>query len=86
MNHANGDHLISYAGYHFPPEVISYAAWLYFRFPLSLRMVAELLAARSIDERLRIGHSTARAEVSRPGKGFEPRANPSFPGLVEGSL
>jgi hypothetical protein len=40
---------ISYAGYRVPPEVISYAVWLYFRFPLSLRMVEEMLAARSID-------------------------------------
>lgn len=37
---------ISYAGHRFPPEVISYALWLYFRFPLSLHMVEELLAAR----------------------------------------
>jgi putative transposase len=44
---ANGT--ISYAGYRFPPDVISYAVWLYYRFPLSLRMVEELLAARSID-------------------------------------
>jgi putative transposase len=29
----------SYAGYRFPPEVISHTIWLYFRFPLSLRMV-----------------------------------------------
>src|SRR3954447_17730856 len=28
-----------YAGYRFPGEVISHAVWLYFRFPLSLRMV-----------------------------------------------
>jgi putative transposase len=32
----------------FPPEVISHAVWLYFRFPLSLRMVEERLAARGI--------------------------------------
>ena len=38
----------SYAGYRFPAEVISHAVWLYFRFPLSLRMVEELLAARGI--------------------------------------
>lgn len=31
-----------YAGYRFPPEVISHAVWLYFRFPLSLRMVEEM--------------------------------------------
>jgi putative transposase len=28
--------------------VISHAVWLYFRFPLSLRMVEEMLAARGI--------------------------------------
>ena len=28
--------------------MISHAVWLYFRFPLSLRMVEEMLAARSI--------------------------------------
>ena len=33
-----------YAGYRFPPEVISQAVWLYFRFPLSLRMGEEMLA------------------------------------------
>jgi putative transposase len=38
----------SYAGYRFPAEVISYAVWLYFRFPLSLRMVEEMLAARGV--------------------------------------
>ena len=37
-----------YAGHRFPPEIISHAVWLYFRFPLSLRMVEEMLAARGI--------------------------------------
>jgi len=37
-----------YAGYRFPAQLISYAVWLYFRFPLSLRMVEEMLAARGI--------------------------------------
>ena len=35
-----------YAGHRFPAEVISHAVWLYFRFPLGLRMVEERLAAR----------------------------------------
>jgi putative transposase len=39
---------ISHAGYRFPPDVISYAVWLYYRFPLSLRIIEELLAARGI--------------------------------------
>jgi transposase-like protein len=37
-----------YRRHRFPPEVISYAVWLYFRFPLSLRMVEEIFAARGI--------------------------------------
>jgi putative transposase len=37
-----------YRRHRFPPEVISYAVWLYFRFPSSLRMVEEMLAARGI--------------------------------------
>jgi putative transposase len=40
---------ISYSGVPLPPEVISYAVWLYYRFALSLRMVEELLAARGIE-------------------------------------
>src|ERR671933_1733708 len=45
-----------YAGYRFPAEVISHAVWLYFRFPLSLRMVEEMLAARGIV----VSHETVR--------------------------
>jgi putative transposase len=37
-----------YAGYRHPAQIIGYAVWLYFRFPLSLRMVEEMLAARGI--------------------------------------
>jgi putative transposase len=36
-----------YRGYRFPPEIISYAVWLYLRFSLSLRDV-ELLAERGV--------------------------------------
>ena len=38
-----------YAGHRFPPELISYTVWLYFRFPLSLRMVEEMLAFRGLE-------------------------------------
>jgi putative transposase len=44
-----GDAPISFKGYRFPPGIISYAVWLYYRFPLSLRMVEEMLAARGIE-------------------------------------
>ena len=37
-----------YRRHRFPAEVIAHAVWLYLRFPLSLRMVEDLLAARGI--------------------------------------
>src|SRR4051812_21241461 len=56
----------SYAGHRFPPEVISYAIWLYFRFPLSLRMVEEMLAARGII----VSHETVRQWARKFGQAF----------------
>jgi len=49
QHNAPANDAISYAVYRFPPDVICYAVWLYYRFPLSLRIVEELLAARGID-------------------------------------
>jgi len=37
-----------YRGYCFPPEIISYAVWLYHRFCLSFRDVEEILAERGV--------------------------------------
>jgi transposase-like protein len=37
-----------YSGYRYPAALIGYAVWLYFRFPLSLRRVEEMLMARGI--------------------------------------
>ncbi|MDH6206675.1 IS6 family transposase [Rhizobium leguminosarum] len=39
---------ISYKNHRFPPQIIARAVWLYFRFPLSLRMVEEMLLERGI--------------------------------------
>ncbi len=38
----------SYCGYRFPPEIISHAVWLYYRFGLSFRAVEDLLAERGV--------------------------------------
>ncbi len=38
----------SYRGHRFPPEIISHAVWLYYRFCLSFRDVEDLLAERGI--------------------------------------
>ena len=55
-----------YARHRFPADLISYAVWLYFRFPLSLRMVEEMLAARGID----VSHETVRQWAIKFGQGF----------------
>src|ERR1700761_8561400 len=58
-----------YAGYRYPAEIISYAVWLYFRFPLSLRMVEEMLAARGIS----VTHETIRQWGLKFGREFATR-------------
>src|SRR5215213_1723722 len=65
-----------YAGYRFPPEVISHAVWLYFRFPLSLRMVEEMLAARGID----VSHQTVRQWARKFGRDFANQIRRRLPG------
>ena len=37
-----------YCGYRFPPEIISYCVWLYFRFSVSYRDIEELMAERGV--------------------------------------
>jgi putative transposase len=39
---------IRYKRHRFPPQIIAHAVWLYFRFPLSLRLVEEMLLERGI--------------------------------------
>jgi putative transposase len=41
----------------FPPQSIAHAIWLYFRFPLSLRLVEEMLLERGI----LVSYETVRA-------------------------
>src|SRR5688500_15429989 len=55
-----------YARHRFPAEVISHAIWLYFRFPLGLRMVEEMLAARGIT----VSHETVRQWGRKFGQAF----------------
>jgi len=60
----------SYTGYRFPAEIISHAVWLCFRFPLSLRMVDEPLAARGIVA----SHGTVRQWALKSGRGGQDNA------------
>ena len=50
--------------------MISYAIWLYFRFPLSLRMLEEMLAARGIEA----SHETVRQWALKFGQGYAPKS------------
>src|SRR4051794_37497432 len=65
----------SYAGHRFPAEVISHAVWLYFRFPLSLRHVDEILAARGID----VSHETVRQWGLKFGRPLPTRSPAGLP-------
>ena len=64
-----------YAGHRYPAEIISYAIWLYFRFPLSLRMVKEMLAARGIS----VTHETIRRWGLKFGREFANRIRQRAP-------
>jgi transposase-like protein len=64
-----------YAGHRFPAEVIGHAVWLYFRFPLSLRMVEEMLAARGIV----VSHETVRRWALKFGQAFANRIRRRLP-------
>ena len=65
-----------YAGYRFPGEIISRAVWLYFRFPLSLRMVEEMLAARGIA----VSHEAVRQWARKFGQDFANQIRRRLPG------
>ncbi len=41
--------LINFSGHRFPPDVIRYAVYLYFRYTISFRDIEEMLAERRID-------------------------------------
>ncbi|MXQ13752.1 IS6 family transposase [Microvirga makkahensis] len=64
-----------YTRHRFPAEVISLAAWLYFRFPLSLRMVEEMLAARGI----LVSHETVRRWAEQFGRAYANRVRQRTP-------
>jgi putative transposase len=64
-----------YARHRFPAEVISHAIWLYFRFPLSLRMVEEMLAARGIE----VSHETVRQWALKFGQSFASKIRRRLP-------
>lgn len=54
---------VSYKRHRFPPSVIAQAVWLCFRFPLSLRLVEEMLLERVVV----VSHETIRCWANKFG-------------------
>jgi putative transposase len=61
--------LVSCKRHRFPPEIIAHAVWLYFRFPLSLRLVEEMLLERGII----VSYETVRRWALRFGPDYARR-------------
>lgn len=55
-----------YRRHRFPAQVIAHAVWLYFRFPFSLRMGEDMLAARGVI----VSHQTVRLWAEKFGRHF----------------
>jgi putative transposase len=64
-----------YLRHRFPPSVIQYAVWLYFRFPLSCRDVEDLLVERGID----VSYEKIRRWALKFGQAFARRLRKTRP-------
>lgn len=73
-------HSVSYKRHRFPRELIAHAVWLYFRFPLSLRLVEEMLLERGIV----VSHETIRRWGLKFGAAYARslRRKPAGPGDI----
>src|ERR687894_743335 len=66
---------VSYKRHRFPPEIIAHAVWLYFRFPLSLRLVEEMLLERGV----LVSYETVRRWALKFGPGYARRLRRKTP-------
>jgi putative transposase len=66
---------VSYKRHRFTPEIIAHAVWLYFRFPLSLRLVEEMLLERGIV----VSYETIRRWALKFGGDFASRLKRKAP-------
>ena len=68
-----------YKRYRFPPEIIQYAVWLYFRFNPSHRDIEDLLAQRGI----RVTHESIRLWCNKFGSKYAARLRKKNQGYVD---
>jgi putative transposase len=66
---------VSYKRHRFPPQIIAHAVWLYFRFPLGLRLVEEMLLERGIA----VSYETIRRWGKKFGPDYARRLRRKFP-------
>ena len=66
---------IRYKRHRFPPQIIAHAVWLYFRFPLSLRLVEEMMLERGID----VSYETIRRWAIKFGADYARRLRRKSP-------
>jgi len=66
---------VSYKRHRFPPAIIAHAVWLYFRFPLSLRLVEEMLLERGIV----VSYETVRRWAMKFGRDYARRLKHKTP-------
>lgn len=61
----------TYKRHRFPPDIISYTVWLYYRFNLSHRDIEDLLAERGVVVSREAIHSTEQYENNRAEQSHE---------------
>ena len=66
---------VSYKRHRFPPAIIAHAVWLYFRFPLSLHLVEEMLLERGIV----LSYETVRGWAMKFGQDYARRLKHKTP-------
>ncbi|MCX8227639.1 MAG: IS6 family transposase [Sulfitobacter sp.] len=69
-----------YHRHRFPSDVIAHAVWLYFKLPLSLRMVEDLLAERGII----VSHQTIRRWAEKFGRQYAANIRRKSAGQFDG--
>jgi putative transposase len=70
---------VSYKRHRYPPQIIAHAVWLYFRFPLSLRLAEELLAERGIV----VSYETIRCWAKKFGPDYARRLRRKRPSRTD---
>jgi putative transposase len=70
---------VSYKRHRYPPQIIAHAVWLYFRFPLSLRLAEELLLERGIV----VSYETIRCWARKFGPEYARRLKRKLPSRTD---